>query len=93
MSNTLTHLTNIFSPAHAITRQQFRDYLGISVSTDWRAQRAGKYPKVIKINDHERILLIDLAIFLDAGGVSNASKPKKRGRPIGSQNKTVMSYA
>lgn len=88
MSNTLTFLTERFAPTDAITRPQFRDFLGISPSTDWRAMRAGKYPRVIHIGNHERILLTDLAAFLDAAG-SSAPAPRKRGRPVGSRNKSA----
>ena len=87
MSNsTLTFLSERFAPANAISRTQFREFLGISPSTDWRAMQAGKYPRVISVGNHERILLVDLAAFLDAGG-SSVPKPRKRGRPIGSKNK------
>ena len=87
MSNTLNLLSERFAPANAISRADFREFLGISVSTDWRAQKAGRYPRVIKINNRERILLSDLAVFLDAGGSSDAPA-KRRGRPVGSRNKT-----
>ena len=86
MSTTLTFLSERFAPADAITRTQFREFLGISPSTDWRAMQAGKYPRVIRVGNHERILLTDLASFLDAGG-SSAPMPRKRGRPVGSRNK------
>lgn len=87
MSNTtLAFLTERFAPSEAISRPQFREFLGISPSTDWRALQAGKYPRVISVGNHERILLVDLAAFLDAGG-SFAPAPRKRGRPIGSKNK------
>lgn len=87
MSTTLTFLSEKFAPADAITRTQFREFLGISPSTDWRAMQAGKYPRVISVGNHERILLTDLATFLDAGGSSVAPSPRKRGRPVGSKNK------
>ena len=83
MTAPLTHLIERFAPADAISRAEFREYIGISVSTDWRAQRAGRYPRLVKINNREKILLTDLAKFLDAGG----SSAPKQGRPIGSRNK------
>lgn len=85
MSSTLECLSQTFPGMNAITRPQFREFIGISASTDWRAMKAGRYPKIIKIGNHEKILLKDLAAFLDAGGSSGASK--KRGRPVGSKNK------
>ncbi len=87
MSDTLNLLAERFAPANAISRTQFREFLGISASTDWRAMQAGKYPRVISIGNHERILLTDLASFLDAGGSSTPPAQRKRGRPIGSKNK------
>lgn len=86
MSNTLKFLIEKFAPANAISLPEFREFAGISASTDWRAMKSGKYPKAIKIGNHERILLTDLAAFLDAGG-SSAPMPRKQGRPVGSRNK------
>ena len=88
MSSTLNLLSQAFADANAISRAEFRRFMGISPSTDWRAQKAGQYPRVIKIGSHERILLVDLAAFLDAGG-SSSPAPRKRGRPVGSRNKAT----
>lgn len=87
MSNTLQFLTEKFAPANAISRPEFREFAGISSSTDWRAMKSGKYPRVVKIGGHERILLTDLTAFFEAGGASGAPAPKKKGRPVGSRNK------
>lgn len=88
MSTTLNILSEQFPGTNAISRSEFRKFLGISPSTDWRAQKAGQYPRIIKIGSHERILLVDMAAFLDAGGSSSPTQ-KKRGRPVGSKNKSA----
>ncbi len=85
MSSTLELLSQTFASANAISRAEFRKFMGVSPATDWRAWKAGNYPRLIKLGTHERILLVDLAAFLDAGGSS--SSRKKQGRPVGSKNK------
>lgn len=88
MSTTLEILSAQFPNANAVSRSEFRKFLGISASTDWRAFNSGRYPRIIKIGCHERILLVDFAAFLDAGGASTPA-PKRRGRPVGSRNKAT----
>ena len=85
----LSHLTERFSGADAITRVDFRTYLGISHSTDCRLKRLGHYPRTINVAGSERILLIDLAAWLEQGGAERPQQPLKRGpgRPKGSKNK------
>ena len=83
-TNTLELLSQTFN-VNAISRAEFRRFMGISPATDWRAYKAGNYPRLIKLGTHERILLTDLAAFLDAGGSSSSGR--KRGRPVGSKNK------
>jgi len=80
MSSTLQLLSEKFAPSSAISRAQFREFTGISVSTDWRAFKSGQYPRVIRIGDHDRILLADLAVFLDKQQQTK-SEETKRGRP------------
>ena len=87
MGSTLNHLSTKFAPANAITRADFRSYLGISVSTDCRLKRAGHYPRVINLTGTEKILLTDLAEWLDRGGAPAAKQGRLRGRPKGSRNK------
>ena len=87
MISTLELLTTQFAPANAITRADFRSYLGISVSTDCRLKRAGHYPRVISLTGTEKILLTDLAAWLDQGGAPAAKQERRRGRPKGSRNK------
>lgn len=91
-TSTLNLLSQKFADANAISRAEFRKFMGISPAIDWRAQRAGNYPRVIKIGNLERILLVDLAAFLDAGG-SSSPAPRKRGRPVGSRNKSKENHA
>lgn len=86
--STLELLSQAFADAKAISRADFRRFMGISPATDWRAWKSGNYPRLIKLGTHERILLTDLAAFLDAGGSSSSGK--KRGRPVGSKNKTSL---
>lgn len=81
MSNTLQFLSAQFSPSNAISRAQLREFLGISVSTDFRAFKSGQYPRVIRIGDHDRILLVDLATFLDQAPADKKTVETKRGRP------------
>ena len=88
MSNTLNHLSEKFAPANAITRAEFREYLAISVSTDCRLKKSGHYPRLINLTGTEKILLTDLAAWLDQGGAPAANQPAcRRGRPKGSKNK------
>lgn len=79
-TNTLLFLAEKFTPKNAISRAEFREFLGISVSTDFRAFKSGQYPRVLKICGHDRILLNDLADFLDQAPEAKPSD-KKRGRP------------
>lgn len=74
-------LSEKFAPANAISRTQFREFMGISAPTEWRAYKSGNYPKVVRIGNHERILLTDLADFLDQPSEKVAPSEKKRGRP------------
>lgn len=73
-------LSEKFAPANAISRTQLREFMGISAPTEWRAYKSGNYPRVVRIGNRDRILLTDLAAFLDQ---APESKPveKKRGRP------------
>lgn len=81
-TNTLLFLTEKFTPKNAISRAEFREFLGISVSTDFRAFKSGQYPRVIRIGNHDRILLFDLAAFLDQQQEQLKTESKtKRGRP------------
>lgn len=74
-------------PSESITRTDFRKFIGIAASTDWRMQKKGAYPRTIRVGGHERILLTDLAAWLEQGGSVDVA-PRKRGRPVGSKNKT-----
>ena len=86
-NNTLLFLSEKFTPKNAISRKEFREFLGISASTDWRAFKSGQYPRVIKIAGQDKILLFDLAAFLDKDQQpQQQTNPaihteKKRGRP------------
>lgn len=82
----MTHLQDHFNGDNAITRLQFREYLNISPSTDWRIKKAGQYPKIINLAGSEKILLVDFAAWLNRGGATQEEQ-KKRGRPRGSRNK------
>ena len=64
----LDRLTERFAPADAISRQQLREYLGISISTDCRLKKSGHYPNTVNVAGSEKLLLIDLAAWLDASG-------------------------
>lgn len=83
----LDQLQNRF-PADSITRTDFREYLGISLSTDLRMFKRGAYPRLIRVGNHDRILLSDLSRWLEQGGSIDKPTPK-RGRPVGSKNRTA----
>ena len=76
-----------------ITRQQFREYISVSVSTDCRLYKNGRYPRVIKIGGNDRILLCDLAAWLESDSLCHEPKlsegKKVRGRPKGTRNKQI----
>ena len=79
-------LSEKFAPKNAISRAEFREFFGISVSTDFRAFKSGKYPRVIRIGNHDRILLADIVAFLDQTQETTEKKIEKRGRPRRSAN-------
>ncbi len=83
----LTH----FDGKLLITRKQFREFMQLSKSSDWRLFKNGSYPKFITLpNGVVRIELNSLAEWLENGGSRIApvsTNAKKRGRPIGSRNK------
>lgn len=89
-TNTLLFLSEKFAPKNAISRKEFREFLGISASTDWRAFKSGQYPRVINIAGQDKILLFDLAAFLDKDQPpqpqDSGVQTKKRGRPRRSVN-------
>lgn len=76
---TLEFLSKKFAPANAISRTQFREFIGISAPTEWRAYKSGNYPRVVLIGNHARILLTDLAAFLDNQKSETKPPEKKRG--------------
>lgn len=82
----LSYLRQIFSNREVITSTEFRAFLQISAATDLRMRTLGKYPRVITVPGvirDPRIMLIDLAAWLEQGGSPETAekKPgKKRGR-------------
>ena len=82
-TNTLQFLSDIFAPAKSISRSQFREFMGISSSTEWRVFKSGQYPRVIRVCGHDRILLTDFAEFLDRAPEARPSGKRNRfsGRP------------
>lgn len=86
----LNHLNDRFPGTDAITRADFRTFLNISHSTDCRLKKSGHYPRLINVAGSEKILLIDLAAWLEQGGAPSPTtlqERKGRGRPKGSRNK------
>lgn len=87
--NLLPYLHQTFPGSEAITTAEFRDFLKISPSTARRMRLIGQYPKTISLpgqTGEKRILLVDLAAWLERGGCL-PDAPKKRGRPAGSRNR------
>ncbi len=78
-------LAKLFDDATYITRTQFREFMGISRGTDSRMRTQGQYPRMINLPgaSEGRILLIDLAAWLESGGCPRIEGAKKRGRPAG----------
>lgn len=66
-----------------ISRADFRRFLDISETSDWRMFKSGQYPRVIRLGNQDKILLIDLANWLEQGGSASAPTPKR-----GSRNKS-----
>ena len=84
-SSLLSYLRETFSNRQVITASEFRDFLQISAATDLRMRAQGKYPRTISlpgITRDPRILLIDLAVWLEQGGCPKTEGMiyKKRGR-------------
>lgn len=66
--NTLDYLRDKFKK-ESISGSEFCRFLGISPATGTRMRRAGTYPKTLEMGaSYPRILLTDLATWLDAGG-------------------------
>ena len=86
----LLDLFALFSPARSINTAQVRKYLGISACTAWRMKKAGRYPKITYVSSKERVMLVDLAVFLREVCSSSGSPLKKRGRPVGSRNRAKL---
>ena len=82
----LSYLRGIYPNREVITAAEFRDFLQISAAADLRMRKLGKYPRVISVPGvirDPRIMLIDLAAWLERGGSPEPveKKPgKKRGR-------------
>lgn len=81
----LAYLREKFPNREAISASELRQFLHISPSTDQRMRARGKYPRTISlpgITRDPRILLIDLAVWLEQGGCpdSDNAPRKKRGR-------------
>lgn len=84
-NNLLAYLRQIFPNREVISSSELRDFLHISPATVQRMRAQGNYPRTISlpgITRDPRILLIDLAIWLDQGGCQEKSGRvyKKRGR-------------
>lgn len=96
MSATLLDQLYIHFRSPVITRQQFRDFLNISISTDARMLRSGNYPALVFLHggsQNSRITLESLAIWLNSGGKISSTPTPKRGRPVGSRNKTNITHS
>lgn len=81
----LDYLRTVFTEREVISTSELREFLHISPSTDQRMRAQDKYPRTISlpgIMRERRILLVDLAAWLEQGGCSDSdSTPrKKRGR-------------
>lgn len=84
-NNLLAYLRQIFPNREVISSSELRDFLHISPSTVQRMRAQGNYPRTISlpgITRDPRILLIDLAIWLEQGGCLETGERvyKKRGR-------------
>ena len=84
-SSLLPYLREIFPNRQVITSTEFRDFLNISPSTDQRMRARGKYPRTISLPGvmrDPRILLVDLAAWIEQGGCPETEGVtyKKRGR-------------
>lgn len=83
--NLVDYLRQVFPGREVISSSELRDFLNISPSTDQRMRAQGKYPRTISmpgIMRDQRIMLIDLAAWLERGGCPDSDdRPrKKRGR-------------
>lgn len=81
----LDYLHEIFPGRKVITATEFREFLNIAPSTDLRMRNLGKYPRTIclpGVMRDPRILLVDLAVWLEQGGCPESKDVtyKKRGR-------------
>lgn len=82
MPDYLPYLQEMFGPGvGAISRAQFRTFMGISVSTDNRMYTMHLYPRCIA---GERIALPDLAEWLKVAEIkfNPDCSARKRGRPV-----------
>lgn len=81
----LSYLREVFPGRQVITATEFREFLNIAPSTDLRMRNLGKYPRTISLPGvmrDPRILIIDLAVWLEQGGCPETEGVtyKKRGR-------------
>lgn len=69
-SEILDYLQKRFN-SDAITTTDFRNFIGISQTTDNRMRKAGQYPRIIQLPGslkNGRIFLLDLAKWIAQGG-------------------------
>lgn len=81
----LSYLRAIFPKREVISSTELRDFLNISPSTDQRMRAQGQYPRTISLPGilrEKRILLVDLAAWIERGGCPECGDAprKKRGR-------------
>ena len=69
-------VSNHFNNAPFITTTQFREFLGISKSTDAKMRRLGQYPRIINLpgcGRNGRLLVAGVVSWLENGGCKDSS--------------------
>lgn len=79
----ISYLRGRFNGADAITPTELRSFLGICYVTEIDMCEAGCYPRTIRLSKSVRILISDLAAWIEQGGAKNipARMPRKGAAP------------
>ena len=91
MPNTLDLIRSVYPDAVSLSPGQIAKILGIHVRSVNRALADGTLRvrsfTASALSSHRRVLVSDLAAYLDTAAAPSGKK-RKRGRPVGSRNRT-----
>lgn len=75
----IEEIKKFFGGALIITRKQFREFMQISASTEFRMFKTGNYPRTINLpNGYIRIAVDAIAEWIECGG----GQTRPSGRPV-----------